>query len=79
MRSSLVDPRIQTHSSRTSGLPFTSSVCDMDAVAAPPCSHSAGNPLTISSKVDALIPKECDSVHVKSSRWQCLPSFQKVW
>lgn len=65
---------IQMHSSRTSGLLFTSSatspsVCDMDTVAALPGSHNTENPLRISRKVGALIPKECDSVHVKSSGW----------
>lgn len=74
--------RIQMHPSGTPGLPFTSiaispSVCDMDTVTAPPSSHNTENPLRIS--VGALIPEECDSVHVKSSRWQCLQSFQKVW
>lgn len=54
------------------------SVCDMDTATAPPSSHNTKkNPLKISgTKVGALIPKECDSVHVKSTRWQCLPSFQ---
>lgn len=65
---------IQMHSSRTSGLPFTSSatspsVCDMDTVTALPCSHNTKNPLRISGKVGALIPKECNSLHVKSSGW----------
>lgn len=75
---------IEVQSSITSSSPFTSSVillsvCDMDTVTAPPSSHHTENPLRFLGKVGALILRECDSVHVKSSRWQCLPSFQKVW
>lgn len=72
---------IQMHSSRTSGLPFTSSAIPaIPVIWIPSPPHPALKTLKrISGKVGALIPKECDSVHVKSSRWQCLPSFQEVW
>lgn len=84
MRSSLVDPAFRCTQAellacRSHPQPSRPPVCDMDTVTAPPGSHNTENPLRTSSKVGALIPKECDSVHVKSSRWQCLPSFQKVW
>lgn len=61
--------RIQTHSSGTSGLPFTSSataplVCDMDTSTALPCSHNTKkNPFRffffffLNGGVGALLPK----------------------
>lgn len=53
---------IQMHSSRTSGLPFTSSaipasVCDMDTGNAPPSSQNTENPLRISGKSCCTYPK----------------------